>query len=93
VTIACADSPCTAGNTPPAALIEAAKQAGARLMLYGEVHKMSPLVQWGKIQVVDLAADRLIDDQMLTFRGDTEEAWRRAEAFLVEELRALDIAQ
>ena len=93
VTIACADPPCTAGNTPPAALIEAAKAAGARLMIYGEVHKMSTLVQWGKMETVDLKADRLIDDKMLTFRGDTEEAWLRAEAFLAEELRGLDIGE
>jgi len=62
VTIACADPPCTAGGTPPAALIEAATQAGARLMIYGEVHKMSTLIQWGKMQIVDIVADRLIDD-------------------------------
>jgi hypothetical protein len=29
LTIACADPPCTAGSTPPAAPIEAARQAGA----------------------------------------------------------------
>jgi hypothetical protein len=93
VTIVCANPPCTAGTMPPAALIAAAKEAGARLILYGGVHKMSTLIQWGKIQVVDLAADRLIDDKMLTFRGDTNEAWLRAEEFLVEEMRALDIAK
>ncbi len=93
VAIACADPPCTATSMTPAALIEAAKQAGAHLLLYGEVQKMSTLIQWGKMQVVDLAADRLVSDKMVTFRGDTDEAWRRAEAFLVEELRALDIAK
>jgi hypothetical protein len=41
------------------------------------------------MQVVDIVADRLIDDKILTFRGDTEEAWLRAEAFL----RGLDISK
>ena len=93
VTIVCANPPCTIASMPATALIAAAKEAGARLILYGGVHKMSTLIQWGKIQVFDLAADRLIDDKMLTFRGDTNEAWLRAEAFLVEEMRALDIAK
>jgi hypothetical protein len=30
---------------------------------------------------------------MLTFRGDPNEAWLRAEEFLVEEMRALEIAK
>ena len=93
VTIVCANPPCTIASMPPTALIAAAKEAGARLILCGGVHKMSTLIQWGKIQVFDLAADRLIDDKMLTFRGDTNEAWLRAEEFLVEEMRALDIAK
>ena len=54
VAIACADPPCTAGNMTPAALVAAAKKAGAHLLLYGEVQKMSTLIQWGKMQVVDL---------------------------------------
>ncbi len=93
VAIACANPPCTAGNMTPAALIAAAKKAGAHLLLYGEVQKMSTLIQWGKMQVVDLRDDRLVGDKMLTFRGDTDEAWRRAESFLIEELRTLDIAK
>ncbi len=93
VVIDCANPPCTAGNMAPAALIAAAKKAGARLLLYGKVQKMSTLIQWGKMEVVDLTDDRLVGDKMLTFRGDTDEAWRRAEAFLVQELRALDIVK
>jgi hypothetical protein len=69
VEIACASPPCTAKNTPAPALIAAAKAAGARLMVYGGIEKMSTLIQWGKLQIVDLQADRLIDDKMLTFPG------------------------
>jgi hypothetical protein len=93
VAIACGDPPCTATSMTPAALIEAAKQTGAHLLLYGKVQKMSTLIQWGKMQVVDLVDDRLVSDKMVTFRGDTDEAWRRAEAFLVEELRSPEIAK
>ncbi len=91
VEIACASPPCTASNTPAPALIAAAKAAGARLLVYGGIEKMSTLVQWGKLQIVDLQADRLVDDKMLTFRGDTDDAWRRAEGFVFEEIKGLDL--
>ena len=93
VEIACASPPCTVGNTPAPALIAAAKAAGARLMVYGGIEKMSTLIQWGKLQVVDLEADRLLDDKMITFRGDSDEAWRRAEAFVAAEIEGLDLAR
>ncbi len=89
----CKDPPCTAGNMSAPVLLESAKSAGARLILYGEVHKMSTLIEWGKIQIVDLLADKLIYDKMLTFRGDTDEAWARAEAFIAEELPSREITQ
>jgi hypothetical protein len=92
VSIACASPPCTAGNMPPQTLLDAARGAGAHALLYGEIHKMSTLVQWGKVQLVDVAANKLLDDKLLTFRGDTDEAWLRAEAFIVEELKARDFA-
>jgi Protein of unknown function (DUF2380) len=93
VALPCKDPPCTAGNTPAPVLIDSAKSAGARLILYGEVHKMSTLIEWGKIQIVDLQADKLVYDKMLTFRGDTDEAWARAETFIAEELRSREFAQ
>jgi hypothetical protein len=85
VAIACGQPPCTAGDTPPADLIARAKQAGARLMLFGQVHKMSTLIEWANTEIVDLAADKLIESKLFTFRGDTDEAWRRAERFIVKE--------
>jgi|HubBroStandDraft_1064217.scaffolds.fasta_scaffold283707_1 hypothetical protein len=93
VSIACANPPCTGGNTPPQALMDAARKAGAHALLYGEIDKMSTLVQWGRVELVDVAADKLLDEKFLTFRGDTDEAWLRAEAFIIEELKARDFAQ
>ncbi len=93
VTIACADPPCSAGNMPPTALMDAARRAGAQLLLYGQIHKMSTLVQWGRVQIVDVASDRLLDDKLLTFRGDTDEAWLRAEAFIAQELKSGNFAE
>ena len=89
VEIACDQPPCTAGGTPPAVLIARVKQAGARLMLYGQVHKMSTLIEWANTEIVDLQADKLIESKLFTFRGDTDEAWRRAERFIVEETKTV----
>jgi hypothetical protein len=89
VAIACDRPPCTAGGTPPAVLIARAREAGARLMLYGQVHKMSTLVEWANAEIVDLQADKLLESKLFTFRGDTDEAWRRAERFIVQETKSV----
>ncbi len=86
VALDCGDAPCAVGKETPTDLFDSAKKAGARLLLYGGVHKMSTLVQWAKTQLVDVEKNRLIDDRWLTFRGDDDEAWRRAEAYLAKRL-------
>lgn len=82
----CPDSRCSAGNMTPADLVQTARRAGARLLIYGGIHKMSTLVQWGDIQVVDLEKDKLLLDRMFTFRGDTESAFRQAAKSIAETL-------
>lgn len=86
VSLDCGAAPCAVGKETPRELFDATRKAGARLLLYGGVHKMSTLVQWAKTQLVDVERDRLIDDRWLTFRGDDDEAWRRAEAYLARRL-------
>jgi hypothetical protein len=44
----------------------------ATLVLIGGVHKQSTLIQWAKVQAIDVDAGRLVLDKLLTFRGDTE---------------------
>lgn len=58
-------------------------------MLIGGVHKTSTLVQWAKVQAIDVDAERVVLDKLLTFRGDTDEAWDHAEVFLARELTTL----
>jgi Protein of unknown function (DUF2380) len=86
VTLACEPHPCSAGRTDPAELLAKAQAAGARLLVYGGIQKMSTLVQYGNAQVVDIAADRLVFNRNISFRGDNDEAWRRAAQFLVADL-------
>ena len=93
VTLACPKSPCSARSTDPATLIQAAQQSGARLLLYGGIRKMSTLIQFGKAQVVDLETDQLVFDRNISFRGDDDEAWKRAAEFLADELKKADLAK
>lgn len=85
----CPESTCSAGSMAPDELVQAARQAGARLLVYGGIHKMSTLVQWGKVQVVDLAREELLLDRLFSFRGDTDTAFRRAAKFVVETLESV----
>jgi uncharacterized protein DUF2380 len=93
LSIACADPPGTAGGMAPATLLNAAKNAGARMLLYGQIDKTSTLIEWGRVQIVDVVADKLVFDRLMTFRGDTDEAWLRAESFLVKELQGGDFTK
>ena len=81
VPISCGPVPCEA-RTDPFDLQKAARAAGIKLVAVGGVHKVSTLVQMGKFQIVDEDGGRIVFDRLLTFRGDNDLAWRRAEEFL-----------
>ncbi|HLY56227.1 MAG TPA: DUF2380 domain-containing protein [Stellaceae bacterium] len=88
VTPSCDPAPCAAGTADPSDLFAHARQAGARFMILGGVHKMSTLVQWAKVQMVDVVDDKVVLDKLVTFRGDDDEAWSRAENFIAGEISA-----
>ena len=63
-----------------------AKAAGAAYLLIGRVHKMSTLVQQAKFDIIDVKARKVVFDRYVTFRGDNDEAWRRAESFIARQI-------
>ena len=93
VVLACPKRPCSAGAMDAQSLTDAARQSGARLLLYGGIHKMSTLVQFGKAQIADLEADQVVYDRTITFRGDDDNAWKRASEFLAEDLTSEDLGR
>jgi hypothetical protein len=93
VALTCPKQPCSAGAMDAQSLTDAARQSGARLLLYGGIHKMSTLVQFGKAQIADLESDQVIYDRTITFRGDDDNAWKRASEFLAEDLVSKDLAR
>lgn len=68
-------------------LLQAARNRGAQLIFVGVVHKSSTLILQLWARLVDARTGRDILSRDLNFRGDTDEAWQRAEAFLVAQLR------
>src|SRR6478672_4070559 len=87
VPIECRDPPCTATSMSQDVFIAAARRAGARLVIYGGIRKMSTLIQWGEIQLLDLEAEKLLMRRTVTFRGDNDAAYRHAASFVGDQLK------
>ena len=51
------------------------------------IRKMSTLVQWGEIQLLDLEAEKLLMRRTVTFRGDNDAAYRHAANFVGDQLK------
>jgi Protein of unknown function (DUF2380) len=83
--MSCGSAPCEPAMNP-SELQKAARAAGVKLVLIGGVHKMSTLVQWAKIQIADEERGQIVFDRLVTFRGDTDEAWQKAESFIARDV-------
>jgi hypothetical protein len=62
-------------------------QTDASFRIAGGIQKMSTLVQFAKVAVVDLGAKKIVMTKLYTFRGDNDEAWGHAEAFVSRDIR------
>jgi hypothetical protein len=87
VRLDCPERACTAANMRPDDFVAQARRAGARLVVYGGIRKMSTLVQWGEVQVLDLDRNELLLRRTVTFRGDTDTAFHRAADFVGETVK------
>lgn len=86
VTLDCPPAGGPTSSTPPDELAAAAGKAGAAYVVFGGIHKMSTLVQWARIEVLDVARRKVVFDRLLTFRGDDDMAWQRAQEFLARDI-------
>jgi len=81
-------SDCATEGPALAERLRSASQDGAKILVVGKIHKMSTLVQWARLAAIDTASGTIVLEKLFTFRGDNDEAWQRAEAFVSEQLRA-----
>ena len=82
----CPPNACSVGDIHDSQLLAKAEQAGATYLLIGRFHKMSTLVQQAKFDVIDVRSRKLVFGRYITFRGDNDAAWRRAETFLARQI-------
>ncbi|MHA6687891.1 DUF2380 domain-containing protein [Mesorhizobium sp. A556] len=86
VALSCEAGRCSLADPGVDQLLRQAKAANARYLVTGGLHKMSTLVGWAKFVVFDLEKSGQVCDRLLTYRGDTAEAWRRAAKFSAEDI-------
>ena len=65
-----------------------ARLVHAGRVLIGEIDKVSTLIGSLRLQVIDVATGRRVFERMLSFRGDTGDAWQHAARFFVRDLAA-----
>jgi hypothetical protein len=83
----CPQHPCTPIKMGSDDFIAAARRTGARFIVYGGILKVSTLVQNGLVEVLDVQNEKLILKRTVSFRGDNDEAFSRAAAFVGETVR------
>lgn len=88
VSLNCDPAPCSV-ERPAADLLRAAREAGAGIVLVGTIQKVSTLIQNAKAEAIDTGTERIVLDRPFTFRGDNDESWRHAEAFISRQLAAV----
>ncbi|WP_316235326.1 MULTISPECIES: DUF2380 domain-containing protein [unclassified Bradyrhizobium] len=80
-------SPSCPTDASPEARLQMAAAAGATVVITGGVQKLSTLVQWTRASAIDVTSHRVLFDKIFTFRGDSDEAWQRAEMFVSRQVR------
>jgi hypothetical protein len=86
VALDCPPAACSVGDIDVDQLVAKAQAAGAGYLLISSFHKMSTLVQWAKFDIVDVKTRNVVFNRLVTFRGDSDQAWRHAESFVVREI-------
>jgi uncharacterized protein YciI len=82
VKLACATPPCSAHEMDQDSMVAAARAQHARFVVFGGVHKMSTLIQWGQVDVMDAETGKQVLSRLVTFRGDTDDAWDHAASYI-----------
>ena len=86
VDLACGAETCSIGNLGVADAVGAAAKQQANYVLLGAIQKVSTLVGTGRIDILDVAAGKDVFTKVLQFRGDSDEAFRQAARFVVENI-------
>jgi len=86
VAMDCPPNACSVGDIDAEHLLGIAQAAGAEYLLISSFHKVSTLVQWAKVDLVEVKTRNVVFNRLVTFRGDNDKAWRHAESFIVRQI-------
>ena len=86
VALDCPPNACSVDDIDAEQLLGKAQAAGAGYLLISSFHKVSTLVQWAKIDLVEVKSRNVVFNRLVTFRGDNDKAWRHAESFIVRQI-------
>lgn len=67
-------------------ILALARQRGAERILVAEVVKTSTLILNLDARLIDVATNRRVAAKFISFRGDTDDAWRRTARFLAQQI-------
>ena len=68
--------------------LDLARQVHADRVLVGEVDKVSTLIGSLRLNIENVANGQIVFSRVLSFRGDTDDAWQHAVRFFVRDLQA-----
>ncbi len=80
----CATAPCSVDRLDQSAMTEAARAGHAQYVVFGAIHKISSLIQFGDVEVMRVSDGKSVLARTVSFRGDSEDAWRHATVFVGE---------
>ena len=86
VEMQCPQQRCSRDNLTFEQLVGFAREAGAKYLAIGAINKMSTLVLWSRVEIYDVATGKMVMNRLYTFRGDNDEAWRRAARYTARDV-------
>ena len=86
VALDCPPNACSIGDIAADGLLDKAQAAGAAYLLVGSIHKLSTLVQWARFDIVEVKTRNAVFNRLVTFRGDSDQAWAHAESFVARQI-------
>jgi hypothetical protein len=88
VALQCASPPCSADRLGQQGVMQAAGFQHADFVVFGGVHKISTLIQFGAIDIMDAHSGKATLSREVQFRGDNDDAWQHAAAYIGQLVRA-----
>ena len=87
----CKQAVCSADSLDQDSIATAARAQQAQFVVFGGVQKISTLIQFGQVRVMDVASGKSVLSRAITFRGDDQAAWQHASDYvsqmIIEDLK------